>query len=82
MVLYPNFALPKVGEESFIQARSVATRNLKKGRASYFTPDVILKMAKLKKSGANAAEIARTLGITAQAIYRWRNDNPDKWEQL
>ena len=82
VVLYPNFALPKVGEKSYIQARSVATRPLKKGRASYFTPDIILEMAKLKKAGKNAAQIGRTLGFTPQAVYRWRNENPEKWGQL
>lgn len=82
VVLYPNFALPKPGEKSFLQARSAATQGPNSRRQTYFTPDILLQISAFKKEGKNTAQIARILGITPQAIYRWRNKNRERWDKL
>lgn len=80
--LYPNFQLPKVGDPSYLAARSQTQPRIKNGRATFLTPDVLLKISSMKRQGHKVTDMARELGMTPQVIYNWRRINPDKWGSL
>lgn len=80
--LYPNFQLPKVGDPSYLAARSQTQPKTKNGRATFLTPDVLLKISSMKQQGQKVTDIARKLGMTPQVIYNWRRANPEKWAAL
>jgi len=81
-VMYPNFRLPRSGEKNYLYAQSISRKSLKKGRGSQLSPEVLLKIGRLKRRGLNYNEIAKEIGVPKQTLSNWRRDDPKRWDKL
>ena len=82
VLLYPNFLIPKAGEENFLHVRSMRTEQKGKGPPPFITEEIVEKIAEMKGNGTSIAAMARELGCVAQTIRNWKRKNPDIWNNL